>query len=341
MKKIIFSLLATIAILSSCSSDDNLTFPNGGNNGEGNETKSYPVNFTIKTDVEVTVNPLSRAGYNYDPSDPFRDLDLAIYKESGEIYLKTADLKQYITPVNPADPNMRTGFTLSLDLPEGKYYVAFAYYMELFKWEMNNYFTDKIVNQSPGQSIGFGVYGREDNFCLFYESLEFTVSANSTNNVPSTVLRPMFSQIQVEVDLSELIYPAGTARIECTFNPACTSLNIKDKIATDVLQSETNFNFNQSVKIDPNDNTKGTLSFVSSKTIDTNNDIKLLFKFVDVNNNVIEEKTYPVNSKLENGHNYIIRGKLTSNATNSSSGLSITFKKFDKDNPITLTPQYN
>lgn len=323
MKKIILAFIATLAIFSSCSSDDNL-------NSSTNETKSYKVTFDIENYApQINVNPLLKSSEE-DIPDNLKGLDMAIYdKNTGNIVLKTADLRNNISVVEQGK-----SFKMSLILPEGDYYVSIAYYHEAFTWDMNNYFTDKIVNTHPGVPIGgSGTNGRNDNFGLFFNSIEVSTPA-ATNQNYSIVLKPVFSLIELNVDASELVNPEGTSYITCSFEPTFANFNIKEKQALD--QPIVSEYLNSELKLD-NDK-KGTLHFVASETKNEDNNMKLVFKFMDIQNNVLETKTYDLNTKLQNNNNYKIKGKLTRNTSTSS--LALTVKQFDNENPIVIDPTY-
>lgn len=326
MKNLIYTLFATAILLTSCSNENDPYIYN-----PIDQTKTYEINFALENKgININKDPLTKALDNNDNSA----MDVVVYKESGEVF------KTYQYSLNALDT---TGslkkdnsgkYKLSLILPEGKYHIAFGYFLESFKWTANNYFTDKIVSRYPNQTLPDGVKGRNDNYCLFFSKVDVTVPLSSpTDTIPVTI-KPAWSNVYVTVNTKDITdLPEGATGVYFGINPDYRGLNISTELATDTIsyyESITNKIYTGTTALGQ-DSLK--LYYPISATTDANNNLKFYVQFVKESNNVktvISEKIYDLNRKLENGYNYNIKGTIKSDRSNQSMNISLgSFSKED------------
>lgn len=322
MKKILFLLFATTMFATSCSNEDPIM-----DNSPSNNVKTYDVTFTIENKgFDVDEQPFTKA-----LNDAFHsDIDVVVYKESGEVYATyshapnfpdtTGSIKQELSYVPE--------YSLSLKLPEGKYHVAFAYYLESFMWYTSNYFTDTIQSRYPGQANY-----RDDNMFLYYASVDLDVSAQSTTEPIPVILNPMWSEVQVDLDVTDFnIMPEGADRVIFGVTPDYTGLSVSTQLAPIAPRLTTSGKSSSGyTALDKNQTTYST-TYSIAKTAEENNNLKFYVKFVNgeiPNQTLISEQVYDLKTQVENGYKYKVKGTIKSD--NPSQAMSISLGEFSKE----------
>lgn len=323
MKKFIYTLLAATALFTSCSNDSDSII----DNNVDNKVKTYDVKFAIdNSGIDFNAKPLTKS------TSSTIAADIVVYKESGEVYSVYGrspygpDSTNYLTE----DKDNYGKYLLSMKLPEGKYHVALAFYQEGFTFTPNNYFTDRIINYPPT-----GLIGRHDNMFLYYKSIDLNIPLESTTEAIPVVLKPMWSNINITLDVKDLVLPENTYSVICSFNPLYRSLEIKTETAP-IPTLESSYRQNILIKIKDaiasGENSLDLYQIWTSKTSPENNNMVFTVEYLTKDSTILLRQDYDLKTQLENGYNYKIKGKLTTDLRNQE--MSISLGEFNKEDTV-------
>lgn len=230
MKKLLFSLISTAFLLSSCSSDDNLTFPSGGNNGT--DTKLYDVKVNLKSNFySVEQTPLSNKSFTKAGNEEsllINNIRIISYKENGDV----ADDKS----ITASNDNIINGTVqVDLQLPAGKYTIACFASNAVEKINVftpSNYESDYYEYLYPETpSI------RPNNQGVYYNDLIINVDGTG-NTIAQTELQPMWSILVMEYSgAQEMKLPVANLEwMRPTFLTHYYGFRLKTKLAEKVLR---------------------------------------------------------------------------------------------------------
>lgn len=224
MKKLLFSLFATI-LFASCSNEiENLESPTD---------KMYKVTFNV-SNFSVDSKPLKSYPWHITTHNNY--FYYTIYeKESGKALIYKAINKDFEK--------------ITEEIPAGNYYIAVVSsartinspgpgtpekpLSEMEYWndvDLNglNFYSDYY------QGVGWLLYSR-DNLYAYYEKVSFSVGVDSNGGIEKDIaLQPMWSVLDIEVtDAVTCTLPEGTNTIECTVNPFYYGFGIADGIPSE------------------------------------------------------------------------------------------------------------
>lgn len=206
MKKIFFFLFTVILFASCSNSNDDVTLVDNG--------KKYKVTLDVINKFVVESGALKSTETNW----PYNYIcEYTIYKEDGTV----------------VDHEVLNEPQLQFELSKGNYKIAVlaarnTEYMGNSYLEHSNLATDYCNGNH-------WIAKSADNAGMYFEIIDFTVN-ESVNNVTSIELKPMWSEIDVEVtDAATCTIPEGTTGIFIGVEPYYSGFAIKDKIPTKKL----------------------------------------------------------------------------------------------------------
>lgn len=222
-KLLISFIIPMVLLFFSCSKDNgDINVPNGGS-----KTAKYPVTFNVSA-FEAQISPLSEKSLE----ENIRTfLQYVVYTEDGSVYNdKDSGKLNKVIDIHGQDITKQK---INLELPEGKYKIAFVRgrYLDPFIYGINcpvNFYSDFCAG-----NIDFNPGGRKpnNNYEIYYEWVDLTV-VPSVNIEKSIELQPMWSNLSIKInDLSTCILPANTTKISLIIDNYTYGFYIENKKA--------------------------------------------------------------------------------------------------------------
>lgn len=326
MRKICYLIPLLLLVLASCSNDDDVSaaFEDLAKN------RKYDVSLSVKSpSLVVEENPFTKAGRALE-IDQFYFLRAIVYnKETG------AYQSQKVISDLPSIMKDDNTIPITLELPKGNYTVAVFLNKEkeedFTKWlEPNNFNTDYFGGE-PISKDGSNLLKPTTNDHQYYESIDISVAPNSTTEVGTISLKPMWADVRVYfTQMDETIFPEGADMIRLIYKNHYYGFGLKDKLATKISPSIT-----------------GEAAFAGYYTYDilplpadaqyrhiyiaegANKQIEFTLEYLKNNGNntwsIIKSNEYKLDNTIEvkNGYKYDVFGKLPDNGNSQSLGLSI------------------
>ena len=301
MREILFLLFAAI-MFTSCRNDSEEVTPT--------DNKTYKVTFNI-SNIEVDMKPLKAETYN-------NQFHYRVYeKENGKVVKGW----RYLGKVDKVE----------VELPAGDYYITFISHptggMGFPKpegpidVEDYNFYTDYFDN--PPSWVAPRHFG---NYCVYYEKAGFTVGADNKDILMDVALKPMWSEVDVEVsDAETYTLPEGTTTIACNITPAYFGFNIADGTSTKGTEDIWNFQENSNTTIDNFREYKGVGRVGSTKKYTTASKgvtVKLVFIKQEISGDTILGEREIYKGDIEGGKRITFKGAL-GKATSGTFNLSL------------------
>lgn len=325
MKKFLFFIPLLMLLLTSCSSDDVVSdFENL------KKDNKYDVELSVKSPaLSVEENPFTKSGQELE-IDQFHFLRAIVYNKATGAYHSREVISNL--PSIMKDDNT---IPITLKLPKGDYTVAIFLNKEkdedFTKWlEPNNFNTDYFGGE-PLSKDGSNLIKPTTNDHQHYASIDISVAPNSTTEVGTISLNPMWADVRVYfTQMNETIFPEDASLIRLIYKNHYYGFGLKDKMTTKISPSITGEAafagyYTYAILPLPADAQYHHIYVAEG----ANKQIEFTLEYLKENGdntwNIVKSIEYKLDNTIEvkNGYKYDVFGKLPDNSNSQSVGISI------------------